>query len=62
MKLAKMFLCNGFNDNTLIDDVICYVKKEQMKKVINDQAVEHYMASRERMYKKVKGSVNILAT
>jgi hypothetical protein len=47
MKLVKTFLRN---DDSLSDDVICYVEKEEMKKVTNDQVVEYFMALRERMY------------
>jgi hypothetical protein len=50
MKLVKTFLRNHLNDDSLSDDVICYVEKEQMKKVTNDQVVEYFMARRERMY------------
>jgi hypothetical protein len=50
MKLVKTFLRNRLNDDSLSDDVICYVEKEQMKKVTNDQVVEYFMARRERMY------------
>ena len=32
------------------DDVICYVEKEEMKKVTNDQVVKYFMALKDRMY------------
>jgi hypothetical protein len=35
-ELVKTFLRNRLNDDKLIDDVICYVEKEQMKKVTNE--------------------------
>jgi hypothetical protein len=50
MKLVKTFLRNRLNDDSLSDDVICYVEKKEMKKVTNDQVVEYFMALRERMY------------
>uniref|UniRef100_A0A8R7QJ84 HAT C-terminal dimerisation domain-containing protein n=1 Tax=Triticum urartu TaxID=4572 RepID=A0A8R7QJ84_TRIUA len=50
MKLIKTCLRNRLNDDSLSDDVICYVEKEQMKKVTNDQVVEYFMARRKRMY------------
>ena len=50
MKLVKTCLRNRLNDDSLSDDVICYVEKEEMKKVTNDQVVEYFMARRKRMY------------
>jgi hypothetical protein len=44
MKLVEKNSCNHLNDDNLSDDVICYVEKEQMKKVTNDQVVEYFMA------------------
>jgi hypothetical protein len=50
MKLVKTFLRNRLNDGSLSVDVICYVEKEEFKKVINDQVVEYFMALRNQMY------------
>lgn len=50
MKLVKTCLRNWLNDDCLSDDVICYVEKEEMKKVTNDQVVEYFMARRKRIY------------
>ena len=50
MKLVKTYLRSSLNDGSLSDDVICYVEKEEMKKVTNDQVVEYFMARRNRMY------------
>uniref|UniRef100_A0A453N733 HAT C-terminal dimerisation domain-containing protein n=1 Tax=Aegilops tauschii subsp. strangulata TaxID=200361 RepID=A0A453N733_AEGTS len=50
IKLVKTCLRNRLNDDSLSDDVICYVEKEEMKKVTNDQVVEYFMARRKRMY------------
>ena len=50
MKLVKTCLRNRLNDDNLSDGVICYVDKEEMKKVTNDQVVEYFMARRKRMY------------
>ena len=50
IKLVKTCLRNRLNDDSLSDDVICYVEKEEMKKVTNDQVIEYFMARRKRMY------------
>ena len=50
MKLVKTCLHNRLKNDSLSDDVICYVEKEEMKKVTNDQVVEYFMARRKRMY------------
>jgi hypothetical protein len=51
MKLVKTFLRNHFNDESFSDDVICYVEKEEMKKITNDKVVKYFMALRNRVYK-----------
>jgi hypothetical protein len=51
MKLVKTFLRNRLNDDSLSDDVICYVEKEEMKKVTNDQVVKYFMALKNRVFK-----------
>jgi hypothetical protein len=45
--IGKTFLCNHLNDDSLIDDVICYVEKEQVKRFTNDQVVEYFIVLRE---------------
>uniref|UniRef100_A0A8R7PKC4 HAT C-terminal dimerisation domain-containing protein n=1 Tax=Triticum urartu TaxID=4572 RepID=A0A8R7PKC4_TRIUA len=50
MKLVKTNLRSRLSDDSLSDEVICYVEKEEMKKVTNDQVVEYFMAQRKRMY------------
>jgi hypothetical protein len=50
MKLVKTFLRNRLNDDSLSHDVICYVEKEEMKKVTNDQVVKYFMGLRNRVY------------
>ncbi|XP_044407247.1 uncharacterized protein [Triticum aestivum] len=50
MKLVKTRLCSRLNDDSLSDDLICYVEKEEMKKVTNAQVVEYFMARRNRTY------------
>ena len=50
MKLVKTFLRNRLNNDSLSHDVICYVEKEDMKKVTNDQVVEYFMALKNRIY------------
>ena len=50
MKLVEKKLRNRLNDDSLSHDVICYVEKEEMKKVTNDQVVEYFMALKNRIY------------
>ena len=50
MKLVKTFLRNRLNDDSLSDDVICYVEKEEMKKVTNDPVVDRFMILRGRKF------------
>jgi hypothetical protein len=50
MKLVKTYLRNRLNDDSLSDNVICYVEKEEMKKVTNDQVVDRFMKIRNRKY------------
>ncbi|XP_071677000.1 uncharacterized protein [Lolium perenne] len=50
MKLVKTYLRNHLNDDSLSDNVICYVEKEEMKKVTNDQVVDRFMKIRNRKY------------
>ncbi|XP_044386084.1 zinc finger MYM-type protein 1-like isoform X2 [Triticum aestivum] len=50
MKLVKTCLRSRLNDDSLSDDLICYVEKEEMKKVTNAQVVEYFMARRNRTY------------
>jgi hypothetical protein len=42
MKLVKTFLRNCLNDDSLTHDIICYVEKEEMKKITNDQVVKYF--------------------
>ena len=39
---------NRLNDESLSDDIICYVEKEEMKRVNNAQMVEYFMAWMDR--------------
>lgn len=41
---------NRLNDDSLSDDLICYMEKEEMKKLVNNQVAEYFMARRKRMY------------
>ena len=50
MKLVKTCLRIRLNDDSLSDDLISYVEKEEMKKVTNDQVVEYFMARRNITY------------
>ena len=50
MKLVKTYLRNRLNDDTLSDSVICYVEKEEMKKVTNDQVIDLFMKIRSHKY------------
>jgi hypothetical protein len=50
MKLVKTYLRNRLNDDSLSDKVICYVEKEEMKKVTNDQVVDRFMKIINRKY------------
>jgi hypothetical protein len=50
MKLVKTFLRNRLNDDSLSHDVICYVEKEEMKKVTNDLVVKYFMSLKSQMY------------
>jgi ribosomal protein L31E len=50
MKLVKTFLRNHLNDDSLSHDVICYVEKEEMKKVTNDLVVKYFMSLKSQMY------------
>ena len=50
MKLVKYFLRNRLNDDSLSDDVICYLEKEEMQKVTNDQVVKYFMNLKDLIY------------
>jgi 20S proteasome alpha/beta subunit len=50
MKLVKTYLRNRLNDDSLSDNVICYVEKEEMKKVTNEQVVDRFMKIRNHKY------------
>jgi hypothetical protein len=50
MKLVKTYLRNRLNDGSLSDNVICYVEKEEMKKVSNAQVIDRFMKIRNRKY------------
>jgi hypothetical protein len=50
MKLVKNYLRNHLNDDSLSDNIICYVEKEEMKKVSNEQVVDRFMKIRIRKY------------
>jgi membrane-anchored glycerophosphoryl diester phosphodiesterase (GDPDase) len=40
MNLVKTYLHNRLNDDSLSDNAIFYVEKEEMKKVTNEQVVD----------------------
>jgi hypothetical protein len=46
MKIVNTYLRNHLNDGSLSDNLICYVEKEEMKKVTNDLVVDHFMKLR----------------
>ena len=50
MRIVKTYLRNRLGDDALKYDLICYVEKEEMKKVTNAQVVEYFMARRNRTY------------
>jgi hypothetical protein len=50
MKLVKTYLRNRLNDDSLSDNDICYVEKEEMKKVTKEQVVDRFMKIRNRKY------------
>lgn len=49
-KTSENFLRIRLNDDSLNDNVICYVEKEEMKKITNDQVVKYFMVLKNRMY------------
>jgi hypothetical protein len=50
MKIVKTYLRNRLNDESLSDNLICYVEKEEMKKVTNDPVVDRFMKLRGRKF------------
>jgi hypothetical protein len=50
MKIVKTYLRNRLNDGSLSDNLICYVEKEEMKKVTNDLVVDRFMKLRGRKF------------
>ena len=50
MKIVKNYLRNRLNDESLSDDLICYVEKEEMKKVANYPVVDRFMKVRGRKF------------
>jgi hypothetical protein len=50
MKIVKTYLRNCLNDESLSDNLICYVEKEEMKKVTNDPVVDRFMKLRGRKF------------
>jgi hypothetical protein len=50
MKIVKTYLRNRLNDESLSDNLICYVEKEEMKKVTNDPVVDRFMTLRGRKF------------
>jgi hypothetical protein len=50
MKIVKTYLRNRLNDESLSDNLICYVEKEEMKKVTNDPVVDRFMKKRGRKF------------
>jgi hypothetical protein len=48
MKFVKTYLRNCLSDNTLKYNLICYVKKDEMRKVTNDVVIEGFKAMEER--------------
>ncbi|KAM0845936.1 hypothetical protein ACQ4PT_056024 [Festuca glaucescens] len=45
MRIVKTYLRNRLSDDALKYNLICYVEKEEMRKVTNDVAIEIYCAS-----------------
>ena len=50
MKIVKTYLRNRLNDGSLSDNLICYVEKQEMKKVTNDPVVDRFMKLRGRKF------------
>ena len=50
IKLEKIFLRNRLNDESFSDKLICYVEKEEMKKVANYHVVDRFMKVRDRKF------------
>ena len=50
MKIVKTYFRSRLNDGSLSDNLICYVDKEEMKKVTNDPVVDRFMILRGRKF------------
>uniref|UniRef100_A0A8R7VAZ0 Zinc finger MYM-type protein 1 n=1 Tax=Triticum urartu TaxID=4572 RepID=A0A8R7VAZ0_TRIUA len=48
MKIVKTFLRNRLGDDALNHNLICYVEKEEMRKVTNDAVIDHFEVMNER--------------
>jgi hypothetical protein len=57
---VNFFFAQCVNNDSLSDDVIYYVEKEEMKRITNDQVVKHFMDLKNRMYQRVKDDMNFL--
>jgi hypothetical protein len=50
MKFVKTYLCNRIGDDHMNYVLICYVEKEEMRKVNNDAIVRCFMEMRNRRF------------
>lgn len=50
MKIVKSSLRNRIGDDYLSHSLICYIEKEEMKKVTNEAVVHRFMNMTERKY------------
>ena len=50
MRIVKNYLRNRISDDFMSDSLICYVEKEEMKKVTNDAVIHRFMNLKERKY------------
>jgi hypothetical protein len=48
MRIVKTYLRNRLSDDALKYNLICYVEKEEMRKVTNDVVVDRFEAMEER--------------
>ena len=51
MKIVKTSLSNRMGDEHLSHRLICYIEKEEMKKVSNEAVVHHFMTMEEKWRK-----------
>ena len=52
MKIVKNYLSNRIGDDHLSHRLICYVEKEEMKKVTNEKVVDRFMKMTKRKFDK----------